>query len=73
MDGKDRFNFGSHVLFRFVPGFSVSRFTTTLKYCVVELLFTEMVYSEDVLSFQILTTSLMSSMHLSMWHTTGKV
>ena len=28
MDGKDRFNFGSRVSFRFVSGFSVSRFTT---------------------------------------------
>ena len=29
MDGKDRFNFRSRVSFHFVPGFSVSRFTTT--------------------------------------------
>ena len=32
MDGKDRFNFGSRVSFRFVSGFSVSRFTTTLEH-----------------------------------------
>ena len=32
MDGKDRFNFGSRVSFRFVPGFSVSRFTTTCEH-----------------------------------------
>ena len=34
MDGKDRFNFRSRVSFRFVPGFSVSRFTTTRFFAV---------------------------------------